>query len=96
VDSHGTLFLPDQGNSTIRMGVPLPVFQSVTHTNNRIELTWSAAPGQTVQLQYKSNLASTTWTNLGNPITATNGTISATDTPGSDQRRFYRTMVVLP
>ena len=30
VDSHGTLFLPDQGNSTIRMGVPLPAMQRVS------------------------------------------------------------------
>jgi len=49
-----------------------------------------------VQLQYKSDLAAATWTNLGNPITATNGTISATDTPGSAQPRFYRAIVVLP
>ena len=56
----------------------------------------SAAPGQTVQLQYKSDLASATWTNLGTPITATNGTISATDTPGPDQPRFYRAIVVRP
>ena len=56
----------------------------------------SAAPGQTVQLQYSSDLASATWSNLGNPITATTGTISAIDTPGPDQRRFYRASVVLP
>ena len=56
----------------------------------------SAAPGQTVQLQYSSDLASATWSNLGNPITATTGTISATDTPGSAQPRFYRAIVVLP
>jgi sugar lactone lactonase YvrE len=96
VDSHGTLYVPDQNNNTIRMGVPLPVFQSVTPTNDRIELMLSAAPGQTVQLQYSSDLTSTHWTNLGDPITATNGTISATDTPGPDQRRFYRAIVVLP
>ena len=43
-----------------------------------------------------TNLASATWANLGNPITATNGTISATDTPGPNQPRFYRAIVVLP
>jgi len=69
---------------------------SVTPVNDRIELIVNTAPGQTVQLQYKSDLAAATWTNLGNPITATNGTISATDTPGPDQPRFYRAIVVLP
>ena len=93
VDAHANLYVGDFGNHTIRMGVSLPVFKSVTHTNNRIELTWSAAPGQTFQLQYNSELASTTWTNLGNPVTATNGTMSATDTPGPDQHRFYRVVV---
>jgi NHL repeat len=93
VDSHGTIFVPDQVNNTIRMGVPLPVFQSVAHTNDHIALTWSAAPGQTFQLQYKSDLTSATWTNLGSPITAASGTISATDTAGPDQHRFYRVIV---
>ena len=90
------LHFQDQNNSTIRMGVPLPIFQSVTPINGRIELIMNTGPGQTVQLQYSSDLASATWTNLGNPITATNGTISATDTPGPDQPRFYRAIVVLP
>jgi len=93
VDSHGNLYVPDKGNHTIRKGVPLPAFQSVTQTNGQILLTWSAAPGQTFQLQYNSDLASATWTNLGNPVTATNGTMSATDTPGPDQHRFYRVIL---
>ena len=83
----------DGNNQTIREGVPLPVFQSVTPANGSLELTVNAFPGQTVQLQYSSDLASATWTNLGSPITATSGTISATDTLGPDQRRFYRVIV---
>jgi hypothetical protein len=74
----------------------LPVFQSVTPANDHVELIVNAAPGQTVQLQYSHDLSSATWTNLGTPITAVNGTISATDTPGPDQRSFYRAIVVLP
>jgi hypothetical protein len=93
VGGHGNLYVGDSSNNTIRKAVPLPVFQSVTHTNGRIELTCSAAPGQTFQLQYNSDLASTTWTNLGNPVTATSGTMSATDTPGPDQQRIYRVIV---
>jgi hypothetical protein len=93
VDGHGNLYVGDINNNTIRKGVPLPVFQSVTPVNGSIQLIVNAAPGQTVQLQYKPDLASATWTNLGSPITATDGTISATDTPGPDQRRFYRVIV---
>jgi hypothetical protein len=95
-DSAGNVYVADSDNDTIRMGVPFPVFQSVSPVNDHVELTVNAAPGQRVQLQYSSDLASATWTNLGDPITATNGTISASDTPGPDQRRFYRAIVVLP
>ena len=95
VDSAGNVYVSEM-NHTIRMGVPLPRFQSVTPANDHVELLVNAAPGQTVQLQYSSDLASAIWTNLGNPITATDGTISATDTPGPDQPRFYRAIVVLP
>jgi hypothetical protein len=96
VDSHGNLYVAEWDGSTIRMGVPLPVIQSVTPVNERIELILSAVPGRTIQLQYSSDLTSTSWTNLGNPITAITGTIIATDTPGPDQPRFYRAIVVLP
>jgi len=96
VDGHGNLYVGDINNNTIRKGVPLPVFQTVTPVNDRILLIVNTAPGQTVQLQYSSDLTSTTWINLGDPITATSGTISATDTPEPDQRRFYRAIVVLP
>jgi len=96
VDGHGTLYATDGNNHTIREGVPLPVFQSVTPINDGIELIVNGAPGQTVQLQYSSDLTSSNWTNLGNPITAVNGTISTTDTPVADQPRFYRAIVVRP
>jgi len=93
VHNHGNLYVVDQSNCTIRMGMPLPVFQSVTPVNGSIELTWSAAPGQTFQLQYNSGLASTTWTNLGAPVTATSATMSATDTSGPNPQHFYRVIV---
>jgi hypothetical protein len=96
LDSAGNVYVTDMNNYTIRMGVPLPVFQSVTPANGSIELIVNAAPGQTVQLQYSSDLDSGTWTNLGNPITAADGMISAADTSEPGQPRFYRALVVLP
>jgi len=89
----GQRLLGDGNNQTIRKGVPLPLFQSVTPVNGSLELIVNAAPGQTVQLQYSSDLTSATWTNLDNPITATGGTVTVTDTPGTDPRRFYRVLV---
>ena len=93
VDSVGNVYVTDMDNYTLRMGVPLPVFQGVTPVNDRVELIVNAAPGQTIQLQYSSDLASATWTNLGNPMIAANGTISAFDTPEPVRSRFYRALV---
>jgi hypothetical protein len=42
------------------------------------------------QVQYKTNLLQTNWINLGNAITATNVTATATNLIGSDPQRFYR------
>jgi sugar lactone lactonase YvrE len=90
VDSAGNVYVAEGMNNTIRKGVPLPEFQSVTHTHAGIEFTWSATVGQRLQLQYNSDLTSTNWTNLGNTMTATNGTMSSSDTLGTDTTRFYR------
>lgn len=56
----------------------------------------NVAPGQTVQLQWSPDLTSSTWTDLGNPLTSQNGSILATDTPERGQPRFYRVLVVQP
>ena len=70
-----------------------PVFQNISQSGNLINLTWSAVAGQTHQLQYKTNLIQPNWLNLGATITATNTTVSATDTLGPDPQRFYRVLV---
>lgn len=72
-----------------------PEFQSIRRTSGTVTLTWSAAAGRRYQLQYKSNLSATTWTNLGGAITATVGTVTVSDGIGSSSQRFYR-VVLLP
>jgi len=72
-----------------------PSFQTITKSNNSLVLSWSAAQGQKYQLQYKTNLNSTNWFNLGSQITASSGTISASDLIGSNSQRFYR-VILLP
>jgi len=71
-----------------------PVFQTVSQTNGALTLTWSAAPGQTYQLQYKSELASTNWLNLGDAIVATSPAVTASDVIGFNSKRFYRVVLI--
>lgn len=80
----------ESGNGTIfRITIP-PVFQTITPTNGKIVLAWSAMSNQVCQLQYNTNLASTNWINLGSAITTTNSPVSASDSIGTDAQRFYR------
>ncbi len=75
--------------------VPIPptVFQISPAANNTFQLSWNATTGLVYQVQYKTNLLSTNWLNLGGPITATNTTLTTTNAIGPDRQRFYRTML---
>ena len=70
-----------------------PVFQTVTRSNAILSLTWSAVMGLTYQLQYKSAIAADIWSNLGNPIVATNAMITETDPLGANTQRYYRVLL---
>jgi hypothetical protein len=89
-DGAGNLYLADSANNTIRQGALAPAFQLLSQTNGSITFTWNTLPGQKYQPQYSSSPGSTDWSNLSDAITATNASISATDTPGVDRQRFYR------
>ena len=69
-----------------------PQFQSVSRVAGTFNCQWAALPGLSYQVQYKTNLAQSTWANLGNPITATNSLGTFSDS-SSDQRRFYRILI---
>ena len=73
----------------------VPEFQAVTLANGTLNLTWSTEAGGTYQLQYNSDLTSTNWINLGNPIPATASTLTATDALTNGPQRFYR-LVLAP
>jgi hypothetical protein len=96
----GYIYVTDLFNNTIREGrlslgpsTP-PVFQKVEGLNGRIVFTWSPIEGQTYQFEFTSELSQTNWHNLGNAMTATNGTMSAADVIGPDRQRFYRIVLV--
>ena len=68
--------------------VPL-VMQTASHSGNSITLTWSTTPTVMYQVQFITDLTQTNWTNLGNPIRATNFSWTASETM-TNSRGFYR------
>ena len=76
--------------------VPAPQLTSAaTQNGGTISVSWDALAGQTYQFQSTTNLAPANWVNLGDVISGTNGTMTASDVIGFDLQRFYR-LVVLP
>jgi uncharacterized repeat protein (TIGR03803 family) len=79
-----------------RLSVPLPsVLKSVLLTNATLYSTWTAVAGQSYEVQYTTDLAGTNWLNLSGRFTATDGTLSFSDSIGTDEQRFYR-VTLLP
>ncbi len=78
--------------ATLTVAVP-PNIQTFSVTNGQFNLTWNAVSNLTYQLQYTVDLSGTNWISLGNPLTATNGLLTASDIPGGDSQRFYRVLL---
>lgn len=72
-----------------------PVIQPITRNGRTINITWNAMLGKQYQVQYTTNLSPANWQNLGDPITATNVTATASDIIGPDPNRFYRVVLLL-
>lgn len=72
-----------------------PQIQSTSVSGTNITFTWNQLavyPPVSYQVQYRTNLTSGNWNNLGGIIT--NGTWSFTDTVTTDAQRFYRVLLV--
>jgi NHL repeat len=78
------------------LGVPIPTIQTTSKTNDVFAFRWTATPGLTYQVEYTSDVNSSNWMNLGDPITATDLMMGASDVIGSNMRRFYRVQLLLP
>ncbi len=56
---------------------------------SQVRLCWESQTNRIYQLQYRSDLATNTWTDLGPPIPGT-GTRDCSEQPVTEPRRFYR------
>jgi hypothetical protein len=72
--------------------IPSPTLSAVGGANGVLTLSWSTLNGVSYQPQYRSDLSSGTWLNLGSSFAGNGATVSVTDTPGQSQR-FYRVIV---
>ena len=84
-------------NSVTFVYVPaVPFIQTANQAGNGFMLAWSAIPGRSYQVQYKTDLGQANWSNLGGSMTATGYTATASDgTASSASQKFYR-IVLLP
>ncbi len=92
VGNDGKLYIAYNGY--IYVLVPPPALQAITKEGGNATLTSSAAIGQKYQAQCTTNLTLTNWLPVGAPITATNLTITITDSSGADTQRFYRVQLL--
>ncbi len=72
-----------------------PIIQSIVGAGTpNVVITWSAMSNRVYRVQYKANLASTSWFNLAPDVTATGTTAYFTDHPGAAPQRFYRVVLL--
>jgi subtilase family serine protease len=72
------------------------VVKSTLRAVNNFQLVLNTTTGLVYQVQYKTNLLQAGWIKLGNPITATAGSVMVTDTNAFSlsPQRFYRVSVL--
>jgi hypothetical protein len=92
--SPGLIWQTNYGSTTFTLIVtsaPPTVLSAATTTQNgTFSLSWNAIVGGTYQMQYTTNLAPVIWLDLGDPVTASNSTMTASDIIGLNPQRFYR------
>jgi hypothetical protein len=96
-----TLFFTDTSSATVSVDVALdnvavsPLAPEATIRVSQVEVWWGSLSDRTYQIQYRSDLTTNMWTNLGAPIQGTGSPICVYDSVSSEPRRFYR-IVKLP
>ena len=59
-------------------------------SGTNVILSWPGLPGQTYQVQYKTNLTDALWLPLTTLLPGTGASLSLTNTLGAASQRFYR------
>jgi len=72
---------------------PQPTLTSTTYSNGVVQFNWNSLPGPHYQVQYRTNIASGSWQNLGATIPGTNTITGIVDITSNSPVRFYRVTV---
>jgi hypothetical protein len=91
-------FMPNwtpRASNQAGMPPPSQVVSVMLEPDGNLSFAFSAIPGRTYQVEYKSDLAAPAWLPLGPNRTAATPTITVTDFLDGSPQRFYRT-VLLP
>jgi len=81
----------DDLNFSASINMPLvPAPLTVAPTGTSLVITWTTVSGQLYQLEYTDDLASNSWTPLGNPVTGTGAQQTITTDFSVGANRFYR------
>jgi uncharacterized Zn-binding protein involved in type VI secretion len=88
-------FEPAGGASPARIAAGAgPQLHLALEPGGGVSLQWSALAGQVYQVQYASDLAPDSWSDLGGPLTAAGPTVIARDSTPLSQQRFYRVVLI--
>ncbi len=71
-----------------------PVIRSLSIQVSQVQVCWTSETNRFYQLQYKSELTATNWTDLGAPLPGNGSTLCAQQ-PVTEPRRFFQ-VVLLP
>ncbi len=92
IDANGLIIwtpAPNQVPSTNEFTTKVTDF-NITVADGTAVITWSAVRGRTYTLQLKNDVNATNWTDVLPDIVATTNSVSATNSVGISQSRFYR------
>jgi subtilase family serine protease len=76
--------------------LPAPVLFSTAVGGGNVSFNWTAFVNTSYQVQSSINLATNSWTNVGNSIVATNTTAHVSLSTGNSPTQFYRVLMSLP
>lgn len=71
-----------------------PVLQIQLTGKDEVRLSWASTANALYQVEYRSDLANSSWTPLGQPVAGTGQTVAITDSVAGTSRRFYRLNVL--